>query len=887
MTKGAGQKMKIILLIISCFIVQLTNAQPAQLINKRNKATPLKHRSIILPSRYGIKNNGTLNNRTNLVAWLNACKELKSPVYFPKGKYLLPADFEFDFGNADLLIKGDGPGNTILSTYNGPETNFAIPEKIDLTKERKSKDGIYQVDIIAGTVHRDFISVSNVPLDSYIKIDGSEVIPVSLAEVKALGYITELDASSADPGIDGIYVVSKHAKHEYGGGFAHLTLGFPGSPLYVQGTILQRKNGTWSRYYSSVAFIGGGNFSVKNISFRNFRPYLFLPAAKKRNTVLKTSDFFIFENCRFEHTARILATMAYAGIQETENWYKASSYYPINGSHRFKRFIIKGNEFSYIHESISWGTPPAGSYTIMNNHVHDCYTMLNGFYLFPPYNTSLPVPAQSKFAVTGNKFIRIRALNAGSENTVHLLRTMNKGIIFNNTFIDCTGIHLYLDGSTRVSGNMIKCFMADVPALQPRPPLILVKLARQEAITISNNRIYMGMMGNFIANESQASFNVYNNQLTGPGIRYITKLSVDEPALDMYRTYIINNIQTFQKKAGTGKYDSAARLSEMVYFNKRKTRWEKVTNIPLMYLYSEVNHFNKVKQYVRFSGNEIETGYLTRIQKNVQTVFNAVYFENNRISFCTGMNAGNEETIINSYRFTGNIVKNGSLSMTSLGNVSASVRYLNISNNTFETGFTGTYSFASSDSLILLANVFTGKKNSTEMAQEQYSSFSKSALPLSTSLLSLKGSPAQVMSIRQNRFSAEMTKGIILSITEPDNVIISKNEFNMKIPAWQATTGNLRNAILFKTNNNCSSINITGNSYLPEPGKENYLVRFDESASVINNMTFTGNKTTGNAHVAIKTIEARNKTFTNYYRGINTSRDEETILKVGNSIKIK
>lgn len=860
--------------------------QAAPIKNTGNEKNPqsVKQQKVLLPGRYGIKNNGTLINKKNLHAWLDACKKEHSRVHFPAGKYLLPADFEYDFGNDDLYISGDGPGKSIISTFQGPETNFAIPEKINLAESRPKKDGIYQVDITTSMVHRELTAVSGAPLDSYVQIKNNQVSSIGLKTVKELGYVTELDTESPDPGIDGLYVVAKHARHEYGGGFAHLTLAFKGAPLYLQGTILQRKNGIWSRYYSSVAFIGSGNFTVKNISFSNFRPYLFLPASKKRNALLKTSDHFIIENCRFEHTARILATMAYAGISESPEWYKASSHYPIDGKMRFKRFVIKSNEFKYIHESICWGTPPANTYSVSGNHIHDCYTLLNCFYLFPQYNTSLFLPTVSRFSINGNTFTRIRSLNTGSENTIHLVRTWHEGIVSNNVFTDCTGIHLYLGGSTKLLGNNIKTFMADAPANLPRPPLILVKIAGNKLITLYNNNIRFGMMGNLIANESLASFHIHNNILYGTGNRYLVSNNLKMTRLDKYKSYIIGNMAVFKTLAGKDNYDTTVKLYNMVYFNKRHSRWENQQNTYPMYLFSEVNNLAGNKQFVSFTGNVIETGYFTRIQKTSDAIFNSVSIINNRIAYCTGLNAGNKYTVINRYIFSGNTVNNGSLIMTSLGDVSMSARNVQISKNDFTYDKPVSYSFAASDSLIFHSNEFNSFKSTPNSNFHNTGQLIKAILPVSNSLLMLTGHPGQVMDIYKNKFGAEMTKGNILQVTNPDKLSINENEFSMKVQASPVKT---RNAILINAGSNCSSINITGNRYIPDAGKENYLVRFDDAATVIQEISVSGNKVITNATFIEKTIEASHKTFISYYRDNTAPNSLESIKKTEKIISVK
>ncbi len=825
-------------------------------------------------SRYGIRNDGSLISQSKLDAWLNECRRAHSPVYFPAGKYLLPANFEYDFGNNDLSILGDGRGKTVLTTNRNAATNFAIPEKIDLTKSKALVEGVYQVDLVASTLHSDFRTLQGIELNSYIEIKKGLIYPVSLSEVKALGYITELDTREPDPGIDGLYVVAKHPAHDYGGGFAHLTLGYNGAPLYVQGTILQRSNGIWSRYYSSVAFISQGNFSVKNMSFKNFRPYLFLPSSKKPQQELKTSNFFIIENCSFQHTARVLATMAYAGILESENWYKASSYYSINWNMRFKQFIIKGSEFSYIHETIVWGAPPCSNYTITNNKVHDCYTMLNCFYLFPQYNTKLPDADRTRFSITNNSFIRLRALNPGSENTVHLVRTLNKGSITCNSFVDCTGIQLYLGGSTVVKGNTIRTYMAAVPAKQTRPPVILVKGTSPALISILNNKISMGMMGNLVANESPASFYITNNTITGPGTRYITTSTTDENSLDIYKTYIVQDVDVLKRTAGKQHYDPAIQTGNTVYYNKRNYRWETLTVVPYMYLYGEVNSYDQYKQDVRFTGNNIQASCLVRIQKKNKTSFNSVSFENNFIQSCSSLLAGNENTVIESFNLLNNIFSNCSLNMTSLGKDAATtIRALNVSRNTFFTEPANSYSFTSLEVLNFNMNSFKRKESKAGSILVEKPG-NQNNLAASTFQLYLNGYPGQQMMILENNFITANSTGNAICITDPDKVTIANNSFDLTIPSVQLSSAQKRQAIFFNVKNTVTSINIEQNKYLPEQGKENFLVSFDDSHSDIINFSNSGNTVITNEAAITKTISAGNKSFANYKRGKNSFRDK-------------
>lgn len=879
--------MKFFLSVIFCFCSLVINASHIYKQERDHKDHQRNFKGPLLPADYGIKNDGTFISQEKLDRWLNDCRRLKSTVYFPAGKYLLPENVEFDFGNNDLSILGDGADKTILTTNNGASTNFAIPEKIDLTKPKPVNDGIYQVDIVAAALHPDYKNITAASLDSYVQIINGEVSSVSLTTVKKFGYVTELDTGSPDPGIDGLYVVAKHPFHDYGGGFAQMALGFTGNPLYLQGTLLQRKNGTWSRYYSSVAFISQGNFSVKKISFRNFRPYLFLPSSKEPQQNLRTANRFIIDQCKFEHTARILATMAYGGIMQTPEWYKASSYYSINWNMRFKKFIITNSEFSYIHESVVWGAPPCFSYNINNNNIHDCYTMINCFYLFPQYNTALPISKKTSFQISNNIFLRIRALNPASENTVQLIRTINTGTIKKNSFIDCTGIHLYLNGSTKVVGNTIRTFMANITTKQVRPPVILVKIVKNEIITVTNNIISMGMMGNLIANESNASFTVTDNKLIGPGIRYITSLTDKNMKLDKYKTYVITDIESFKQLAGIDTYEKSLKQSDNIYYDQRNSRWEALKIMPFMYLYSEADNFNQYEQNIIFTGNEIETSYLTRIQKKSPTKFNSVIFENNLIQHCIGLNTGDDNTVIQEYKLTGNTIKNGSLNMESRGNISTTIKNLVITGNTFFADFTTSSSFTASGLLLFQKNTFLLNEAFDFGSETSYRSSGLAGLAAPVFVLSLKGLPGQEMIIKDNKFIAGMTKGDILHITDPDKVSIIENSFDLNLPAWQSLSTTSRNAIFFKSTKTVSSIDIEKNRYFPEAGKENNLVSFDESHSSVADFTNAGNIIESNESAVGKTISAINKSFINYYKGKNKFTDKENIFNVNNRIKKK
>jgi hypothetical protein len=401
-------------------------------------------------------------------------------------------------------------------------------------------------------------------------------------------------------------------------------------------------------------------------------------------------------------------------------------------------------------------------------------------------------------------------------------------------------------------------------------------------ISFDGNKFSMGMMGNLVANESQASFTFKNNKLTGAAVRYITSLTKPDQKLDAYRTYTITDTAVFYKIAGIESFDPAIRLSNTVYFNKRISRWEALSVLPQMFLYSEVDQFIQNKQTVVFINNEIEAGYLTRIQKKVSAKYGAVTFKHNLVQYCTGLLAANDSTVIESFNFTGNTVRNGTLQMTSLGDVSSSVISLNISGNKFYVDFTGAFSFAASGLILFRDNIFIRNNAFNFNNAAAYSLFGLSALPAPSFSLTLKGHEGQHMAISGNSFIAEMTRGGIIQVTDPDKVTIANNSFELNIPSWQAPTVTSRNAIHFNTTKPVSFIKIYGNKYFPEAGKKNYLVGFDNGHSAILDFINEANFVVVNETAVIKTVLAANKSFTNYTNLKNRFADKETILSVTN-----
>ena len=132
-----------------------------------------------------------------------------------------------------------------------------------------------------------------------------------------------------------------------------------------------------------------------------------------------------------------------------------------------------------------------------------------------------------------------------------------------------------------------------------------------------------------------------------------------------------------------------------------------------------------------------------------------------------------------------------------------------------------------------------------------------------------------------------MSKGTTLHVINPVSLLIQENEFDMNMLPGQSMAGNTRNAILITSDSSCSSINITENKFLPESNKENYLVRFDDTVSTIPEITVKSNTIKGNNQFVVKTIEAGNKLFSNYYKDKIPETGKESIRKAEKTIIIK
>lgn len=316
-----------------------------------------------------------------------------------------------------------------------------------------------------------------------------------------------MDTNLAEPSTDGIYVVSNHPIKEWGGGFAHLKLSafYNTNGLdvwYIQGTILQRKSGIWSRYYTGYGFKASGNVFVKDIIFDNCQFYLFSPFGQTM------SKKFELNNCSFNNVARVISSCAYAGIDHKPDWYNSLNYYNAFGNYRFKEFKIENCSFSNIHTSIVWGFPPSKATFIKDNTISDCTTTVAYFNLFMKnYNDVNYFTDKASQIITGNTF-----LNCNSSNNfqIQLIRTSGIATISNNNFIDCTPqVALFYGGNTIFSHNNIKKLNTST---EWQSPVVVIKSPLCKN-TFTDN-IINAPQSIFVALEGASNTNIQGNDLT-------------------------------------------------------------------------------------------------------------------------------------------------------------------------------------------------------------------------------------------------------------------------------------------------------------------------------------------------------------------------------------
>lgn len=488
----------------------------------------------------------------------------KRPVFFPNGTYVFPSNFNYNFGMNDIIILGEDKTNTIITTKFGSNT-MRIPERIDISLPKTQPDGFYRINV-TGIVDPSWSALVDPDIDDYVQISAGVASIVPLSTVKAAGYLTELDVTQADPGIDGKYVVATMDSTVSGGGYTHSNLPYNTSIKYITGTILTRTAGVWARYAPSKGFEFGGNFVVENIQFIDVDFYLFTP----NNTTTPDFDRYVIKNCIFKHVPRVNShdRQYQTTAIQSQGFVKGLNYHIFDGQRfNYNRIEFINNEFAYIHTCILWECPPTKALTVKDNYIHDCYTHSEMFIYLPMSNTTFTDPEddegytnKTQIVFENNIFENIIHYSIVSVGGHHLMRGNGRGKFINNRIINATGSFFYISGNNNViDGNIIIPYSQLYPSKEVgftwgRPAIFHIKTGNQNEVAstlIVNNKIEKSGLIDIIDIKNTNTFiNVANNKLQAFGYSEDI-LPVDAgKELNKEFLHLIKDISTFRTLMG-------------------------------------------------------------------------------------------------------------------------------------------------------------------------------------------------------------------------------------------------------------------------------------------------------------------------------------------------
>lgn len=356
------------------------------------------------------------------------------------------------------------------------------------------REGIY---ILPNTFSQDFgnadVSIKGVPGKTVIT-DGSTAPAL-------------LDVTMPDLNTDGVYVVYKNPIYSFGGGFAHRALSYNTAGqqvLYTQGTVLQKCNGVWSRYFTGYGFKTQGNITCTGITFSGCSFYIFSPFGKSE------TQKFELSNCVFENVARVISSVTISNSAQ-EMAFNTLQVYDVYGGFRFSEFKIQSCVFDNIYTSIVWGIPPSRSITVRDNYIADCPTAIAFFNCqMKRYNAA----GQSdetywkdkvRCYFEGNLFTRIMQTNSW---TVSLIRTNGDATVRGNIFDSISPqVTLFYGGNSTFTGNVV--YKLNTPT-ETQSTVIMVKNVDTPVNTIADNNVY-APFSPFVAVEGYASFFIQKN----------------------------------------------------------------------------------------------------------------------------------------------------------------------------------------------------------------------------------------------------------------------------------------------------------------------------------------------------------------------------------------
>lgn len=862
-------------------------------------------------SKYNLKP-GIVDN-TALVNWLSYTSERSVEIHFPEGTWVVPINFEKNFGDLNVTISGV-PGKTIITSYDGsPSTNFAMPEKIDVCKPKPTKDGYYQVEYTglpynASTnlnthIHYDFRNATTT-LGSYIKIDNGVVSNVTLQQVKQAGYVTELRvADNVDPGYDGIYIVGYHLYYSYGGGHTHLNLrylnGEAGTAsafntnnqdlLYIQGTVLKRTNGVWTRHYTGAGFASKGNMIVKDLIFDNCQFYILSPFDVSGSKLLSSSENFEVRNCSFKNCARVIGSSTYTNSQAPTNFWTTTSIYATDGRYRFKNLRFSNCEFSYIHTAIMWGMPPTENVSIVDNNIHDCYTAITCFYMFIIYygatNYFKDKTAQN---ITGNSFINVRINNSSAVTTTTIMRTCGMANISNNRFINVNQQCAYMyGGNSTFTGNTVVRWM-DIGVDTYYSTCVVLSKTELNIVNLIADNTIISPVSTLIAIEGPSNVIISNNSFIGESKTRVITSSTTQ--LEKDRIYYVKNISKFEELANTDVYNQAyvslnPEVINYVFYNKQKRIWDKIPQTPpINFIFSKAEETVNDQQYVKIIGNKIECEALTRIEGETTQTYKYILVANNHISDCSYLHF-ESKSIVQDYTCSGNVFRNCSLNISSLDALTDQISTLSFENNKFTKPKDGFINLWAADNLIFRNNYMVADIawENTDINNVDYGG----GISPTSYYVTLTGATNSKIICNSNNFISNHTRFGPLSIVNPNILEIRDNRFNLNIPSQQ-TSGAYKRTACYISGTSMESIVFANNYFNLQSSKTNNLLEFDNNTSTITTLMVDKNTPITNTSSLSKAILATNKTITNFLKGNNFYSDSlYTIGSIGTTTTLQ
>jgi len=503
---------------------------------------------------------GALDDSLKWRAVFKAAKKRGKGVFIPSGIYQMTEDFEYDFGDSDIVFQGEE--GTVLTT--SEDRSIKQAPNIDLGKP-KPVPGIYRVDVLPLVLHSDYFQIEGeVDLWDYISVSETSILVASDSIVISKGYVLDLDnrEGAEEPEHDGLYVVS-WIDYNYGGGYAHTALRFDDNVRVIVGSVVEKKNGVWSRYNPGYGLITRGNVVIRNVGFNNFAPFCISAHGTDPDKRM------IIKDCVFEDVTRVLSWEYSGGDSGAINpghQHKPNPGFSVSQRFAFNQLRIEGCTFKRIHTSIAWGVPVTKNFEIIENRVLGCRNAIAGFHYMTNYFPSKEMNCLVKDNVVED--FRNYSKNYAADRV--LFRTPGRATYIGNKIYRSNGIQIYISGVD----NVVK-FNELYPHTEyymgnPHSPIMIkAGLGLKGRDLIESNVIQGGGKVGSISIVKDAEIQILNNEVvSSSGINYVF---YDTDKLIEHKSYIIRDTGRFKIIAGA--VDFPLSIGLRVYYNHNLSRW--------------------------------------------------------------------------------------------------------------------------------------------------------------------------------------------------------------------------------------------------------------------------------------------------------------------------